>query len=91
MGLWNTIKSVGSKVIGHFANAGKHIGRFGASAAKFAVQNHQLLSAGLQGVSDLMPHNQTLSAVAGIGLLGSAGLTAAGVGRDWLGMRNNPG
>ena len=77
--------------IGHFGTAVKRFGEFAVPAVKrigqFALDNHQPIALGLQGLSDAFPENKVLRNVAGASMIGSAFLTAKGIGNNYAGLR----
>lgn len=97
MGLFDTITTFARKSV---ATAGRRFGEFGGAVKRFgavmkptlkrvgqfAIDNHQGLALLAHGVADATG-NEHLKTLAGVGMMGSAALTAAGIGRDYLNAR----
>lgn len=54
---WNRAKQGVGKVLGAVQQPLKRLGQVAIGVGRFALENHQILSARLQGASDLMPQS----------------------------------
>lgn len=68
------------RVVGKVAPVVKRIGQIGVSAGKWALNNHAPLSLAAAGLAEASG-NDTFKNIAGLGLMGSAALTSAGIGK----------
>ena len=77
------------RVIGAVTPALKRIGQIGMGVGRFIRDHHQPLSMALMGAAEATG-SERFKNIAGLGLMGSAALTAAGVGRDYGFYNQNP-
>jgi hypothetical protein len=96
MGLFDTLKSFGSKVgsglnravgtirhgVRRLGEISKPVGAALATGARFAVQNHQPIAMLMKAAGDASG-NQTMQNVGNAAFAGSALLTARGVGQNY--------
>lgn len=76
------------KKVGDFSGrAAKVVGRGVMKAAQFYGQNHQAIAGLAQGVAHALPNSAVAQNIASATALGSAALTAMGVGNDIMGAR----
>jgi hypothetical protein len=94
MGLWGLLGGLASRAIpwvarkvGQIFHGVRRVAEVGAPVLKgignYVKDNHQPLSAGLWGLAEAMPNNPYVGTAAGLGMMGSAALSAMGVGRDY--------
>ena len=97
MGLLDTLGSfsrrVGAGVGRIMGQVGTTLKRVGETAlpvlkrvGQIALDNHQPIAAIAAGVADAMPENKWAQGIAAASVVGSAALTAKGIGKNWLGV-----
>jgi hypothetical protein len=89
MAFGGRVKSGLNKVVGNVGSALKRVGQHTLpvlkSVGSFALKHHQPIAMLATGLADAMPNSKVAQAIGAGAFIGSAALTAKGIGENWLG------